>query len=290
MAAGDALNLKQVAARLGVHYSTVYRYVRTHRLSATRAAIGWEVSEAQLAAFLNSQTSPESGVGVDWRARLRVPLAAGDETASWLIIESALAAGCTPQECYLELLAGSLADIAGDPDCDSFLASAVASRIVARLGARFRRPGRSRGTVVLGAPAGEMHTLPIAIVADLVRLAGFTCLELGADIPPEAFARSATAADRLVAVGLGISQAARLDAVRDTVTQVRLARPGTPIVLGGQGVLNADVAAITGADAWAADGAEAVELIERLAVTPKRAKQRSAPRPNPLDRAEHGVQ
>ena len=38
------------------------------------------------------------------------------------------------------------------------------------------------GTVVFGAPTGELHSLPISIAADLVRLAGFDVLELGA--PP----------------------------------------------------------------------------------------------------------
>ena len=44
---------------------------------------------------------------------------------------------------------------------------------------------------MFGAPLGEHHTLAIAVVADLVRLEGFSCLELGADVPPGAFASAA---------------------------------------------------------------------------------------------------
>ena len=47
---GD-FNLKQVAASLGVHYVTAYRYVRTGRLPARRVGTGWVVDPEDLAAF-----------------------------------------------------------------------------------------------------------------------------------------------------------------------------------------------------------------------------------------------
>ncbi len=100
----------------------------------------------------------------------------GDETAAWRVLEQALAAGHRPVDCYLELLVGAIDDITGrstlpiGPVAEEYLATATAARLVARLGARFRRPGRSRGTVVFGAALGEHHTLAISVVADLVRL------------------------------------------------------------------------------------------------------------------------
>src|SRR6202012_223899 len=95
-----------------------------------------------------------------------------------------------------------------------YLATAAATRLVARLGALFRRPGRSRGTVVFGAPLGEHHVLPIAVVADLVRLNGFSCLELGADVPPAVFAGTARDAYRLIAVGIGVTMTTSLENVK----------------------------------------------------------------------------
>ena len=118
--------------------------------------------------------------------------------AAWRVLEQALAAGHSPTQCYLDLVVGAIDDISGrsdvprQPDAGQYLATATAARLVARLGARFRRPARSRGTVVFGAPIGEHHVLPISVVADLVRLNGFSCLELGADVPPAAFARGGT--------------------------------------------------------------------------------------------------
>lgn len=286
----EDLNLKQVAAHLGVHYMTAYRYVRTGRMHATKAGTAWIVSPDALAEFEAGEVAIDlsgSPVPVDWTARLAAALVDGDEPTAWRVIEQALASGRSPVDCYLDLIAGALAEIGGDlPDpsrhpagatpaaakavAAGYVATAVASRLVARLGARFRRPGRSRGTVVFGAPSGELHSLPIAIVADLVRLEGFTCLELGADVPPQAFVGAAMNADRLVAVGIGVSTAANLDAVRATVEAVNLALPGVAVLLGGQGVLNPEVAQLAGATHWAADGRAALEAVREIATRRRR--------------------
>ena len=58
-------------------------------------------------------------------------------------------------------------------------ATLVAQRIVGRLGLQFGRRGKDRGTVALAAPASDLHTLPVSIVADLLRWRGFDVVELG---------------------------------------------------------------------------------------------------------------
>lgn len=267
------LNLKQAASRLGVHYMTAYRYVRQGRLQAQRHGTEWRVSPDAVDEFLSiapTAICDPSGSDVDWAARLVDPLLAGDEPTAWALIERALAAGHDPAFCYLDMLAAAIGTIdarradGGLTPAEQPLATAVAYRLAARLGARFRRPGRSRGSVVFGAPLGERHSLPIAIVADLVRLGGFDVLELGADTPPDAFAAAACQASRLVAVGLGITGIDHLDAARATITAIRDAAPGTPILVGGQAVLTPEVAAVLDADAWAPDGRTAVVVLAAL--------------------------
>lgn len=268
---GSELNLKQVAAILGVHYMTAYRYVRTGRLPARRAAAGWVVDRDDVAAFAARGGEAADDRGTNWRARLARTLVVGDEPAAWRVIEQALAAGHTPTECYLDLVVGAIDDVSdrsGQPEgpiAHEYLAVATATRLVARLGARFRRPGRDRGTVVFGAPLGEHHLLPISVVADLVRLEGYSCLELGADVPSEAFAEAAASAYRLVAVGVGVTRATNLDAVRLTVGALRRVDPAIPIVLGGQAATDPSVIMSTGADAAAGDGRQAIALFGELA-------------------------
>ena len=271
------LNLKQVAAELGVHYMTAYRYVRTGRLVARRVGTGWIVRRTDLQVFIDQPLRLLSGGSharaqeADWRERLRSTLVVGDEIAAWRVIEQALAAGHSPTQCYLDLIVGAINEI-GDrtqaprgPVASEYLATATASRLVARLGARFRRPGRSCGTVVFGAPLGEHHVLAISVVADLVRLNGFTCLELGSDVPPEAFAGAARDAYRLVAVGIGTTTATSLDVVKSTIDAVHDVDADIPVVLGGQAAQDLDVVERTGATTWAADGVQAIAIFCELA-------------------------
>lgn len=271
------INLKQVASALGVHYMTAYRYVRQGRLAARRVGTGWVVDPGNLATLLATRDGPapnmagNHGPEADWRDRLRRTLVVGDEAAAWRVLDQALASGHAPAGCYLDLLVGAIDDISGRsalpgaPIAEVYLATATAARLVALLGARFRRPGRNRGTVVFGAPIGEHHTLAISVVADLVRLEGFSCLELGANVPPEAFATTASGAHRLIAVGIGVTRSSNLDAVRTIVDTVHQVDACIPVILGGQAVTDPATAALTGADAWAPDGRTAVEVIVNLA-------------------------
>ncbi len=94
---------------------------------------------------------------------------------------------------------------------DEHRATAVAQRLVGRLGLQFGRRGKSRGTVVLAAPSGDLHTLPVAMTADLLRWRGFEVSELGANTPAESVADAAEASQRLISVGI-VSTTAGFDA------------------------------------------------------------------------------
>lgn len=274
----EEVNLKQAALALGVHYMTVYRYVRQGRLSASRRGTEWRVSRSAIASFKRGSSSAlsidlESDHGVLWDRRVESCLLAGDETAAWSVIEMALAAGHSPTFCYLDMISAALSSIGerwaeGEIDiADPYLATAVAIRLVARLGARFRRPGRSRGTVVFGAAPGELHVLPIAIVADLVRMQGYDVLELGANVPIDAFVASVVRTPRLICVGVGITCPELFDSAQEVVDAVRMKDQKVPIVIGGLAMGDLGRAALRGVTAIAENGRDAVEIIESFAST-----------------------
>lgn len=195
-----AISLREAADRLGVHYMTVYRYVRTGRLAAVREGTEWRVQTQDVDHLRNgtepARRRPRGSRGAA-RARLEARLIAGDEAGAWLVVESALASGASPSEIYLLLLVPSLAAIgdrweAGDLTvADEHRATVVAQRLVGRLGPRMARRGRKRGTIVLGAVAGEEHALPGAILADLIRGAGFDVVDLGPNTPTDSFVDAA---------------------------------------------------------------------------------------------------
>lgn len=272
---GGRVSLQEAADRLGVHYMTAYRYVRTGRLPAARHGARWTVAETDLAALQAAAAEPaERGRG---RSRDRTPdlvrrLVAGDEPGAWAVVEAALAGGMSPSEAHLGLIAPAMAMI-GDGWSDGrysvgdeHRATAVAQRLVGRLGPHFSRRGPRRGTVLVGAVAGEQHGLPSAILADLLRGRGFEVVDLGANTPGASFVDAAEEADRLRVVALGAHGADRIDQVIATVRLLRHAGVGVPILVGGRGIPSADEALLAGADGWTgADGAAAVEAIAAAA-------------------------
>lgn len=266
---GAMLNLKQAAAALGVHYMTAYRYVRQGQLAADLVGTQWQVDPGAVAAFL-ARDQERTTAQADWVGRLERCLLSGDETAAWRVIGGALAAGHDPVACYLDLLSAALDRVGArfGPDrpagAEQHVSTTLAIRLVARLGARFRRPGRSRGAVVFGSPPGELHSLPVAIAADVVRLSGFNVVELGADVPANVFGEAASRARRLVAVGVGVTAVANLREVPAIVDAVRAVAPHTPILLGGIAADSAQANAIPGVSVVAGDARAAVALLDNL--------------------------
>ncbi len=155
-------------------------------------------------------------------------------------------------------------------------ASAVALRLIGRLGPLFRRPGRTKGTVVVGAPAGDHHSVPSALFADLLRQRNLDVVDLGGDTPAQSFVDTASSADRLVAVGLCITTPDNVVNVRDAVTALHGA-VAVPVVLGGSAA-DAGALATTGADEVTESAEHAVARFEQLADDAAKARRRASRR------------
>ncbi len=175
-----SMTLHGAAEALGVHYMTAYRYVRLGQLEAHKVGGTWQVSHVDLEAF-QARPTVVSGPrqGAPWAQRFEHRLVAGDANGAWGVIEAALSGGAEFEEIYLDVVAPAMTSIGdrwalGELDVAiEHRASVMVTRLLGRLGHRFARRGRSRGTVVVGAPSGEFHSLPVAMAADwCVRTAG----------------------------------------------------------------------------------------------------------------------
>lgn len=270
----ELLGLQEVADQLGVHYMTVYRYVRTGRLAAVKHGGQWKVPASVVAAGLTA--APQEDRGKRGRPRLRTHqdrllarLLAHDEAGAWAVIEAAMGAGLEPVDVHLGLLAPALRTIGerwatGEISVgDEHRASAVASRLIGRLGPSFARPGRRRGTVLLGGVAGDPHGLPSALVADVLRSAQYEVVELGPDTPVHDFVATARSLDQVLAVCVSFAVGGQDEAVSATVAALREALP-VPVFVGGPGCEGEDHARRLGATATAPDAAALVHLLEEL--------------------------
>lgn len=273
------ITLQEAADELGVHYMTAYRYVRTGRLPAVKDGAEWRVDPADLATLHVGRRAPAPTPGPTgsrssrWTAdpsRLAGRLIDGDEPGSWQLLEDAMTAGASTEAVYDELLVPALAEIgdrwsAGTATvADEHTATVTVQRLVGRLGPRFRRPGRTRGTVVLGAAPGDRHGLAVGLLADPLRGRGFHVTDLGADVPVEAWLDAVRSAERLRAIGLSVV-AAGLDAVVAGTVSALHDAVDAPVVLGGGAVRDEAHARALGADGWAATHGDALDLFDRLA-------------------------
>lgn len=260
-----SLSIRQAAEKLGVHYMTVYRYVRIGRLPATKDGAEWRIRAADLVA-LNKRPATKRG-GADWELRLYRCLVTGDEAGSWSLIESALASTHNAVGIYTDVLGPAMRRIgsawaAGTLDVGvEHRASAIASRLVGRLGATMRPRGRHKGTVVLGSPAGDRHSLALAMVADILRASGYEVMDLGSDVPDESFALAVTEATGLVAIGIGVAVSDSVPTARRLIERLRKSITDDVLILTGGAAV--DTAAVVGSDFHAVDAVAAAEIISR---------------------------
>ncbi len=284
-----ALTLDEVAAKIGVHYMTVYRYVRQGRLEASRIHGVWQVSPRALAEFLaekemnENRRSLRTGSGREERrssdarrrgnyvVELERMLIAGDGRGASDVLQRAISAGADVDEVYLEILSPVLRSIGdrwskGEIDIAvEHLATSIATRLVGQLSPRFSRPGRRRGVIVTGGPTGERHGLVLAMLGDLLRREGWDVHDLGPDTPARSFVHAAAAVEDLVAIGISVSSDECLDSARETLKALRgQVDEGVRLVIGGHAIRDLEHARSLGADHWAngaRDFAEYLNLV-----------------------------
>jgi len=268
------LTLQDAADSLGVHYMTVYRYVRLGVLPASRVGRSWVVRREDLDAFVAERAgAAEADDGgrrtVDWAARLQQRLLAGDRLGAKSVVDAALAAGAEPDDVCLDVIAPAMwaiGDCWADGRCDvahEHRASVIAGQVLSVLEARFARRGVSRGVVVVGCAPGERHALAARLVSGVVRRAGWEVEDLGADVPARSLALAATEADRLVAVAVSSTTPGNEAGVAEAVSAVRGA-VGAPVLVGGAAVPDEAAARALGGDGWAPDARGVVGVLEGL--------------------------
>ncbi|HWQ61008.1 MAG TPA: homocysteine S-methyltransferase family protein, partial [Negativicutes bacterium] len=118
------------------------------------------------------------------------------------------------------------------------------------------------GTVVLATVKGDIHDLGKNIVAALMENNGFRVVDLGKDIPAETIV-AAAAAEKADIVGLCALMTTTMPQIDAAVAALKAADVSARTIVGGA-VLTAEYAAQAGADAYAGNGVEAVNIAKKL--------------------------
>ena len=268
--AGSSLSMQEAAEVLGVHYMTVYRYVRLGMLPARKIGGTWQIAAADLKRLRAVAPRPTRKRSAPWRERLEARMLAGDEAGSWKVAEAALLSGIEPGDFYCDLLIPALRSIGSRWQSgglgveEEHLASGVAMRIIGRLGPRFARPGQTRGTVITAMPSGERHFLGLAVLSDILRFQGYRVLNLGADTPAKAVLSTVGGIDDISAIAVAVVDTHHLGEASSLIRKIRSSAPGIPVVAGGTAVPDWQTSRALGADGWSSDARTVGALISDL--------------------------
>lgn len=279
----EPVSLDEAAQLLGVHYMTVYRYVRQGKLAATRVKGVWQVTPHALDEFRKRNEerarAPRTGLDArrtgDYVGELLRCLMNADSGGSWQVLQRAIDAGSDMEEVYVEIVSPALAEIGaqwsrGEIDISvEHQATAIVTRLIGQLSPRCVRRGRRRGDVLIGGPAGERHALALAMLADLLRLEGWEVFDLGADTPANSFVHAASRVAGLTAVGVSVTTPAAIPGAVEVVQALRRAiGDDVPVVLGGAAITDGDMARGLGADFYAVGARGFVEFLNELSGRP----------------------
>ncbi|MFC0081225.1 B12-binding domain-containing protein [Aciditerrimonas ferrireducens] len=298
---GATLTLQEAADRLGVHYMTAYRYLRTGRLNASWRDGRWWVPAGELEALAEELArrpapgrrpgsvrgrtdQPPAGRPVDPSVaeRLAGRLVAGDEAGAWVVLEALVLAGHDVVDVVTDVLGPAMRAIGerwatGEVSiAEEHLASQVVERLVVRLGTRSRRPGRRSPVVALAAPPGELHRLPLSMAVHVLRAAGFSVLDLGCDLPAADLVATVQDPPRpLAGVVVGATLPAHRPALAEVVRALKTAVPGVRVLVGGAAVPSAAEAEALGADGWT--GPDARSLVRAVDAVVRGSRPRALP-------------
>lgn len=184
-------------------------------------------------------------------------------------VETALAAGLPARTILDEGMLAAMAEVGrlfeeGECYVPEMLISARAMRVgLAKLQPSLQQTNvQAAGTVALGTVKGDLHDMGKNLVGMMLEGAGFKIMDLGVDVPPEAFV---AIADEVDVIGLSALLTTTMVSMQSTLEALDAAgkRPKVKVIVGGAPVTE-DFARHIGADGYAADASRAVALTKSL--------------------------
>ena len=203
--------------------------------------------------------------------RYLAALLRGDAAAAADVVGQAQARGWNVERIYLDVFAPAQVAIgarwrAGTLSvADEHLATEITLEEMERLRDRVIARAHSGRHAVVACIEGEAHALGARMLADFLRIDGWTVDYLGANTPTEDLVEFVIRR-RPALVALSVTQAEHVPALR--VAAVALRRiPPPPRILAGGAAIGRQRAPIPGVDAMASDAREGIQKAQQLFVT-----------------------
>ena len=239
------MDLETVARVLGVHYQTVYRWVRTGRLPATKVGAEYRVAARDVEKVVARREARQplgyTGRGRDWnrlQIQLHTALVAGDDTAARRVFEAVDLARVPMLEQCEELLAPTLRRLGDEWAAGELsgarvrVAAGICERSLEWAVSRLDPPAASCGVALVVTPKGEDHRLPAFMAGAVLRNDGWTVREILMVGPSEI----GDLADRIRPAMAVVSVTQPETAETAELVRIALQRTfGVPVLVGGPG-------------------------------------------------------
>ncbi|MBM4116410.1 cobalamin-binding protein [bacterium] len=203
--------------------------------------------------------------------RVAAELMAGEDERTATAVAAAIAAGTPPGRILDEgLIAGMNAIGQRFRAHEIFLPDVLLAARAMYAGLGLLKPlleqagVPGRGKVVIGTVQGDLHDIGKNLVGIMLRGAGYEVIDLGSDVAPERFVATAKA-EGAGLIGMSALLTTTMPVMGRVVELLRAeGLSGKIKVVVGGAPLSAAFAAEIGADAYAFDGANAVQTVEAL--------------------------
>lgn len=116
------------------------------------------------------------------------------------------------------------------------------------------------GTIILGTVHGDLHDIGKNIFKSMSEAAGFEVIDLGIDVAPELFVKTARENQGCI-IGMSGVLTLAIDAMKETVEMVKAAGIDAKIIIGGNPVTK-EACEHVGADQYTTNAAEGVKICQ----------------------------
>jgi 5-methyltetrahydrofolate--homocysteine methyltransferase len=184
---------------------------------------------------------------------IRQALIIGDGDRTVALVNDALAAGTDPQVITDDALTAGMREVGELFDRGEYF---IPEMLIAA------DAGEGSGTVVIGTVQGDLHDIGKNLVITMLEGAGFRVIDLGVDVPATRFVDAVREHGPGV-VGLGALLTTALARMGETIAALKELDPAPPVMVGGAAV-TAEAGERLGADGYAGNAKQAVDLAAHL--------------------------
>lgn len=188
-------------------------------------------------------------------------------------VQDAIDAGCDPTAILNDGMIGAMAVVGENFKKEIiFVPQMLAAARAMKAGVEVLKPylatgeAGSAGKIILGTVAGDLHDIGKNLVGMMFESAGFEVLDLGVDVPIQAFIDTVNEHKDATIVALSALLTTTMPSLRDTVAALleQPFRPRIKIMVGGAPITQ-EFADEIGADAYTEDAASAAEQAKKYA-------------------------